>query len=114
MSGRVLPAYVPALPVGSLVFVPGSSSDPALRRSVTALSGMRGLVGIVSSVQRDVRSGRVLSYGCSWYDLTWRLVCTGPVAASTVSPWSPGVGCGADCAPVVGFGFNCAGCGYRV
>lgn len=99
----------PAAPaVGSLVYVPGTSFSGRPSASVFA-----GLVGIVQSVQRDVRSGRVLSVGAHWFDSSWRRVANDVAPVRHLLPWSPGVGCGADCAPVVGFGSSCAGCGYR-
>lgn len=110
MSARPLPAYLPAPAVGSLVYVPGTTFAP--RRSCYCCRGYVGQIGIVRSVQRDIRTGRVLTVACSWFDLDFRPLGSGPVGVGHVLPWSPRVGCGADCAPVVGFGASCAGCGY--
>lgn len=113
MSGlSIAAAYAPVAPVGSLVYVPGTSFSPGGSVSPSDL-GYRGRIGIIRSYSRDIRSGRVLSLNCVWFDLTWRPVGTGPVSLRAVSAWSPGVGCGAGCAPVVGWGSDCAGCGYR-
>lgn len=108
-ASAIAAAYAPVAPVGSLVYVPGSSATPG---GSLATRGLRGRIGIVRSHSRDIRSGRVVALNCSWFDLTWRLLGTDSVGPRAVLPWSPRVGCGADCAPVVGFGVSCAGCGY--
>jgi hypothetical protein len=113
MSGlSVSAAYAPVAPVGSLVYVPGTSFSPAGSLSVSD-RGYRGRIGVVRSYSRDVRSGRVLSLNCLWLTLDFGPAGSGPVSPRAVVAWSPGVGCGAGCAPVVGFGSSCAGCGYR-
>jgi hypothetical protein len=112
MSGlSVSAAYAPVAPVGSLVYVPGSiSSGPSWSY---ASSGCRGLIGVVVSWSRDVRSGRVVALNCRWFDLDFRPVFTDSVPPRSVLAWSPGVGCGRSCPPVVGVGVRCAGCHYR-
>jgi hypothetical protein len=110
MSLSVSAAYAPVAPVGSLVYVPGSGS--ARPGWSYASVGYRGLIGVVSSYSRDLRSGRVVSLNCSWFDLDFRLVFTGPVAPLAVLAWSPRVPCPSNCAPVVGWGVRCAGCHY--
>lgn len=113
MSGlSVAAAYAPVPAVGSLVYVPGTSySRPGWSY---ASVGCRGLIGIVASVSRDIRSGRVVSLNCRWFDLNYRLVFVDSVPPRAVLPWSPGVSaCATPCAPVVGVGADCAGCGYR-
>jgi len=96
---------LPVLPaIGSLVYVPGTSFTRAGWSYASV--GCRGLIGVVQSVN----GGRV---GCHWFDLNWRRVASDVVPASHLRPWVAGVGCGADCAPVVGFGASCAACAYR-
>jgi hypothetical protein len=112
MSGlSVSVAYAPTFPVGSLVCVPGVGRAAAGWSYASV--GYRGLIGVVSSVSRDLRSGRVVSLNCSWFDLNYRLVFTGPVAPRAVVAWSPGVSCATPCAAPVGWGVDCAACGYR-
>lgn len=112
MSGlSVAAAYAPVSPVGSLVYVPGTSFAPAGSLSPSD-AAYRGRIGVVVSHSRDIRSGRVVALNCRWLSLDFAVVGAGPVSPRAVVAWSPRVGCGADCAPVVGWGSSCAGCGY--
>lgn len=107
----VAAAYAPVPAVGSLVYVPGTGRAPAGWSYASV--GCRGLIGVVASVSRDVRSGRVVALNCRWFDLNYRLVFTDSVPPLSVLPWSPGVSCATPCAAPVGWGVDCAACGYR-
>jgi hypothetical protein len=112
MSGlSVAAAYAPVPAVGSLVYVPGTGRSSGGRSGPAV--GCRGLIGVVTSWSRDVRSGRVVALNCRWFDLNFRPVFSDSVGPRAVLPWSPGVSCATPCAAPVGWGVDCAACGYR-
>lgn len=78
-----LPPYLPAPAIGSLLTVPADA------KFCYCCARYRGYVGIVRRVQRDVRSGRVLSVTCSWYDDMWRPIANDLVPVGHLVPWVP-------------------------
>lgn len=80
-----LPAYVPAPAIGSLVALPADAPFCyCCRRNA-------GYVGIVQAVQRDIRSGRVLTVTCHWYDTNWTRLANDVHPVGHLAPWSPPV-----------------------
>jgi hypothetical protein len=78
-----LPPYLPAPAIGSLVTVPTDA------KFCYCCARYRGWVGVVIGVQRDIRSGRVLSVSCQWYDDMWRRVANDLVGIGHVASWVP-------------------------
>lgn len=80
------PMYPTAPAIGSLVTAP---MDRKPCYSGCDCYRNRGYCGIVTSVHRDIRTGRVLTLGVRWFNLDWTCVGSGPVVLSHVGPWSP-------------------------
>jgi hypothetical protein len=76
-------AYPAAPAVGSLVTA--APRDTFCR----CCWAYRDRVGIVTAVQRDIRTGRVISVSAKWYDADWRQLPSDTLPAGHLVPWSP-------------------------
>lgn len=77
-------AYRTAPAVGSLVQIPADLATPVTRHFV-------GSFGIVQSVIRDVRSGRVVMVSCAWFTEDFRPTFRAPVPVGQLVDWAPPV-----------------------